>query len=67
MTWVRPRHVAQVHFHEWTAAGKMRNTTFLGLRSDKAPEDCELERPKKATARRPAARKTASRTKRPSA
>lgn len=38
-TWLRPRHVAQVAFQEWTADGKLRQPVFLGLRDDKAPEE----------------------------
>ena len=39
-TWVRPELVAQVAFHEWTAAGKLRQPAFLGLRDDKDPREC---------------------------
>ena len=42
--WVRPALVAQVGFAEWTAAGRMRQPRFLGLREDKAPEDVVRER-----------------------
>ena len=37
--WVRPRHVAQVAFTEWTRDGRLRHPTFQGLREDKAPEE----------------------------
>lgn len=43
--WVRPRLVVTVGFTEWTADGKMRHPTFLGLRDDKRPGDCVIERP----------------------
>jgi bifunctional non-homologous end joining protein LigD len=43
--WVRPDLVAQVGFAEWTAAGRMRQPRFLGLREDKAPADVVRERP----------------------
>lgn len=41
--WVKPRHVAQVRFSEWTRDGKLRHPSFLGLREDKAPEDAAPE------------------------
>jgi bifunctional non-homologous end joining protein LigD len=34
-TWVEPRLVAQVGFSEWTRDGRLRHSTFLGLRDDK--------------------------------
>jgi bifunctional non-homologous end joining protein LigD len=37
--WVRPRHVAQVRFTEWTRDGRLRHPSFQGLREDKAPAD----------------------------
>ena len=42
--WVRPALVAQVGFAEWTAAGRMRQPRFLGLREDKAAEAVVRER-----------------------
>ena len=42
--WVRPELVGQVGFAEWTAAGRMRQPRFLGLREDKAAEDVVRER-----------------------
>ncbi|MBL8949459.1 MAG: non-homologous end-joining DNA ligase [Myxococcaceae bacterium] len=39
-TWVKPKLVAQLAFHEWTGDGKLRHPVFLGLRDDKAAEDC---------------------------
>jgi bifunctional non-homologous end joining protein LigD len=42
--WVRPTLVAQVGFAEWTAAGRMRQPRFLGLRDDKAAEAVVRER-----------------------
>lgn len=42
--WVRPRLVAQIAYAEWTAAGKLRQPAFLGLRSDKKPEECTWAR-----------------------
>jgi bifunctional non-homologous end joining protein LigD len=43
-TWVRPRLVAEVKFTEWTAAGEMRHPAFVGLRTDKKPEEVVLEK-----------------------
>jgi bifunctional non-homologous end joining protein LigD len=43
--WVTPKKVAQVAFTEWTADGKLRAPSFLGLRDDKRPEDVVRERP----------------------
>ncbi|HEX2080430.1 MAG TPA: hypothetical protein VHG08_22195, partial [Longimicrobium sp.] len=37
--WARPRLVAEVRYSERTSAGKLRDSTFLGLRDDKSPED----------------------------
>ena len=47
---VKPELVAQIKFTEWTHEGqkggvKMRAPVFLGLRADKKPEECRLERP----------------------
>jgi DNA ligase D-like protein (predicted ligase) len=42
--WVEPRLVAQVGFHEWTSAGRLRQPRFLGLREDKAPHEVVRER-----------------------
>jgi bifunctional non-homologous end joining protein LigD len=38
--WVAPRLVAQIAYAEWTADGKLRQPAFLGLRTDKRPEEC---------------------------
>lgn len=42
---VAPKLVGQVGFTEWTRDGKLRHPRFLGLRSDKKPEDVVRERP----------------------
>ena len=44
VTWVAPKLVAQVSFHEWTADGKLRQPVFLGLRDDKKPGEVVLPR-----------------------
>ena len=40
---VRPRHVGEVGFSEWTAAGHLRHPTWRGLRDDKGPADVVVE------------------------
>ena len=42
-TWVEPELVAQVAFMEWTADGRLRHPSFLGLRSDKAAREVVRE------------------------
>jgi bifunctional non-homologous end joining protein LigD len=42
--WVQPRLVAQIAYAEWTADGKLRQPAFLGLRTDKKPEECTWAR-----------------------
>ena len=51
--WVKPQLVAQIKFTEWTHEGesgqvRMRAPVFLGLRTDKKPEDCKFEKVKSA-------------------
>ena len=41
-TWLAPRLVAQISFHEWTDDRKLRQPVFLGLRDDKKPRECVL-------------------------
>jgi len=48
---VQPTLVCEVEFLQLTSAGKLRAPSYKGLRSDKLPEDCVLERPKKAAAK----------------
>jgi bifunctional non-homologous end joining protein LigD len=38
-TWVRPEKVCEVKFSEWTTDGQMRHPIYLGLRTDKKPEE----------------------------
>jgi bifunctional non-homologous end joining protein LigD len=47
-TFVEPQLVCEVEYLEITrSTNKMRAPSFKGLREDKAPEDCALERPAK--------------------
>ncbi len=43
--WVEPRLVCEVEFAGWTADGGLRHPSFMGLRNDKAPEECLHEEP----------------------
>ena len=42
-TWVEPELVAQIAFMEWTADGRLRHPSFLGLRDDKAAREVVRE------------------------
>lgn len=42
---VRPELVAEVRFTEWTGGGHVRHPSFVGLRTDKRPEECVREVP----------------------
>lgn len=54
--WVRPRLVAEVRFTEWTADGRLRHPSFVGLREDKAPLDVRRESAAATSGAGPAAR-----------
>jgi bifunctional non-homologous end joining protein LigD len=41
-TWIAPKLVAQVAFHEWTSDEKLRQPVFLGLRDDKSPGEVRM-------------------------
>jgi bifunctional non-homologous end joining protein LigD len=41
--WVKPTLVAEVKFTEWTADGKLRHPTYLGLRDDVDPRSVRKE------------------------
>src|SRR6266705_2432235 len=41
--WVEPRLVCEVRFTEWTADGGLRHPIFMGLRTDKKPEEIRRE------------------------
>ncbi|MDD1670555.1 MAG: non-homologous end-joining DNA ligase, partial [Methanomicrobiales archaeon] len=40
ITWVRPAMVIEAAYHSVTREGRLRMPRFLGIRTDKAPEDC---------------------------
>jgi bifunctional non-homologous end joining protein LigD len=42
--WVEPRLVCEVRFTEWTADGGLRHPIFMGLRTDRKPEDVRREK-----------------------
>jgi bifunctional non-homologous end joining protein LigD len=42
-TWVEPELVAQIAFMEWTADGRLRHPSFLGVRPDKAAREVVRE------------------------
>ena len=41
--WLEPRLVCEVRFTEWTEGGGLRHPIFLGLRTDRKPEDVKRE------------------------
>jgi len=41
--WVRPDHVGEVSFTEWTKDGRLRHPVWRGLRPDKLPGQVHLE------------------------
>ena len=41
--WVTPKLVAEIGFTEWTPEGKLRHPRFLGLRTDKSPDEVVRE------------------------
>jgi bifunctional non-homologous end joining protein LigD len=41
--WVRPKLVCEIEYAELTVDEQLRQTTFLGWRDDKRPEDIVLE------------------------
>jgi hypothetical protein len=41
--WVRPELVIQAKFNEWTRSGKLREPTYLGLRTDVDPKSVRRE------------------------
>jgi bifunctional non-homologous end joining protein LigD len=43
--WVTPKLVAEIGFEEWTAENRLRQPRYLGLRTDKDPQDVVKEEP----------------------
>jgi len=43
--WVEPKLVCEVRFSDWTHDGGIRHPAFLGLRTDKQPEECRKDEP----------------------
>ena len=43
--WVKPELTCEVRFSSWTNDNIMRHPSFIGLRSDKAPEEIIIEEP----------------------
>jgi bifunctional non-homologous end joining protein LigD len=41
--WVEPRLVCEVRFTEWTSDGGLRHPIFMGMRSDRKPEEVRRE------------------------
>jgi bifunctional non-homologous end joining protein LigD len=51
VTWAEPKLIAQVEYRDWTQDGLVRQSSFKGLRDDKAVEEVVLETaPKRAKA-----------------
>ena len=43
ITWLEPRLVAEIKFAQWTEENLLRQASFKGLRTDKAPKDIKKE------------------------
>jgi bifunctional non-homologous end joining protein LigD len=43
VTWVEPKVVCEVEFQEWSAAGRMRQPIFVGMREDKSAKSVHRE------------------------
>ena len=71
--WVKPQLVAEVKFTEWTADGKLRHPTYLGLRDDvtagsvRKEPDAQLPLSGSGVKKAPKERSSAPPQKRPSA
>lgn len=44
--WVKPELIAEVEFRAWTAAGLLRQASFVGLRTDKSAKEIRREEPR---------------------
>ncbi|SNS74641.1 ATP-dependent DNA ligase LigD phosphoesterase module /ATP-dependent DNA ligase LigD polymerase module [Sphingomonas laterariae] len=49
-SWIAPKLVAEIAFAEFTADGRVRHGSFLGLRADKKPREVKPERSRPAPA-----------------
>lgn len=49
-TWVKPKLVCEIKFTEWTKDRMARHPIFMGLRSDKKPQDVVFEKAKDLSA-----------------
>jgi bifunctional non-homologous end joining protein LigD len=47
--WVEPELVAEVAFAEWTDDGRIRHSSFQGMREDRSPLEVKRERPVRAS------------------
>jgi bifunctional non-homologous end joining protein LigD len=45
LRWVKPRHVIEIEFLEWTRTSHLRHAAFRGIRTDKAPRAVVRESP----------------------
>ena len=52
VVWVTPKLVCEVEFVEWTHDGRLRASSYQGLRDDKAPGDVRREEPVATEVRR---------------
>jgi bifunctional non-homologous end joining protein LigD len=43
ITWIEPELVAEIKFAEWTKENQLRQASFKGLRTDKAPKEVKFE------------------------
>jgi len=67
--WVRPALVARIKYANWTEDNHLRAPVFLGIRKDRAPEECTFEaaRPERAPEHAEDQPSIATRTSRPKA
>jgi bifunctional non-homologous end joining protein LigD len=54
VAWAEPRLVCAVEYRDWTNDGLIRQSTYKGLREDKAPEEITLEAPPGSAGAKPA-------------
>ena len=44
LTWTKPGVVVQIRFVEWTAEGRLRHASFVGVRDDKKASAVQREK-----------------------